>query len=97
LRKTFETGAFTSKGKDYGPYIVYRLQRMAAQVWKNSGLIQRILVGDAYKAAALIPKYALLPGPDTGGSSYSQSSDIATPNTETGNRSGGVNHSAIQW
>lgn len=63
FRQQFETGVFTSHGKDYGSYIVYRLQRIAVQVWKDSGQIERILVGDAYKAAGLIPQAALLSTP----------------------------------
>lgn len=64
FREKFETGVFTSGGKKYGPYTVYRLQRMAVQVWEN-GSIQRILVGDAAKNAGLIPQGVLLDRPDT--------------------------------
>ncbi|MBI4078782.1 MAG: hypothetical protein HY429_00570 [Candidatus Levybacteria bacterium] len=66
LRKIFETGTFTSPGKNYGPYIVWRTQRMAFQFWTdgpNKGLIQRILVGDAAKNAGLIPQEAQLIAP----------------------------------
>lgn len=55
FRGSFETGVFTSPGKDYGSYEVWRLQRMAVMRWKDSGLIQGILAGDAAKAAGIVP------------------------------------------
>lgn len=75
FRSMFETGAYTSPGKDYGAYKVFRLQRLAVQVWKD-GLIQRILVGEAYKNAGLIPQDVLLPRPDTGNSADSQTQPV---------------------
>ncbi|MBM4438043.1 MAG: hypothetical protein FJ029_12615 [Actinobacteria bacterium] len=59
----FETGALTARG--YGPFVAYRLQRMAVQVWKDSSLprrVQRVLAGDAAKRAGLVPRVAYLPG-----------------------------------
>lgn len=54
-----EIGVFTSHGKDYGGYTVWRTQRIAIQKW-NDGRIQRILLGDALKNAGLVPKEAQL-------------------------------------
>ncbi|MCL4353051.1 hypothetical protein M1615_01100 [Patescibacteria group bacterium] len=72
LRKTFETGVFTSHGKDYGPYVVWRTERMAFQLWKvdspasgaKAGDIERILAGDAAKKAGLVPGQVQLASPD---------------------------------
>ena len=69
FRKQFEVGVFTSRVKDYGPYRVVRTQRMAFQEWldvQNKGLIQRVLVGDAARAAGLVPKEVQLAQPDLG-------------------------------
>ncbi|TSC89438.1 MAG: hypothetical protein G01um10145_595 [Microgenomates group bacterium Gr01-1014_5] len=63
-RSGLEVGVFTSKGKDYGGYKVWRMQRIAVQRWEKDGLIQRILVGDAAKAAGLVPRDAQLASPD---------------------------------
>src|SRR3989338_204529 len=66
IRKTFETSAYSSKGKTYGPYTVYRTHRIAVQEWTggpNKGLIQLILVGDAAKKAGFIPQEVQLKEP----------------------------------
>lgn len=59
-----EPGVFTSSGKRYpGGYRVWRLQRIAIQMW-DDGRTQRILAGDAAKKAGIVPKEAQLQNAD---------------------------------
>lgn len=58
-RSGLEVGVFTSPGKSYGDYEVWRMQRIAVQRWKD-GRIQRILAGDAAKKAGIVPQAAQL-------------------------------------
>lgn len=67
-RKALEIGVPTGY-KNYGPYEVWRLQRLAIMKWnagENKDAIQGILAGDAAKSAGLIPADVALAQPDIG-------------------------------
>ncbi|MBI2590595.1 MAG: hypothetical protein HYW33_01810 [Candidatus Blackburnbacteria bacterium] len=68
IRRVVEIGVPTGY-KNYGPYEVWRYQRIALMKWSDGpdkGLIQGILAGEAAKAAGFIPQDVLLPVPDLG-------------------------------